>query len=148
MATRPIRLCPVRPRLRRLSHPRGGAGADLRPANRDGIGAGGPRRRLLPCHTTLTSAQLWVRCSSMKRSESLETKSLVDSLLADGPAPTSVAREEFERARALARSIPSANPPDVEALPEPLPVAVLDASVRARAPRLAAALASSARKPV
>ncbi len=84
----------------------------------------------------------------MKRSESLETKSLVDSLLADGPAPTSVAREEFERARALARSIPSANPPDVESLPEPLAVAVLDASVRARDPRLAEALSSSARKPV
>jgi hypothetical protein len=84
----------------------------------------------------------------MKRSESLETKSLVDSLLADGPVPTSVAREEFERARALARSIPNANPPDVESLPEPLAVAVLDASVRARDPRLAEALSSSARKPV
>ncbi|HYR54744.1 MAG TPA: hypothetical protein VEM39_01420 [Myxococcaceae bacterium] len=84
----------------------------------------------------------------MKRSESLETKSLVDSLLADGPAPTSVASGEFERARALARSIPNANPPDVESLPEPLAVAVLDASVRARDPRLAEALSSSARKPL
>ncbi|HXN41893.1 MAG TPA: hypothetical protein VN918_08910 [Myxococcaceae bacterium] len=84
----------------------------------------------------------------MKRSETLETRSLLDSLLADGPAPTSVAREEFERARALARSIPNANPPDVESLPEPLAVAVLDASVRARDPRLAEALSSSARKPV
>jgi len=84
----------------------------------------------------------------MKRSESLETRSLVDSLLADGPAPTGVALEEFERARALARSIPNANPPDVESLPEPLAVAVLDASVRARDPRLAEALSSSTRKPV
>jgi hypothetical protein len=84
----------------------------------------------------------------MKRSESLETRSLVDSLLADGPVPTGVAREEFERARALARSIQNANPPDVESLPEPLAVAVLDASVRARDPRLADALSSSARKPL
>lgn len=84
----------------------------------------------------------------MKRSESLEARSLVDSLLADGPAPTGIALEEFKRARALARSIPNANPPEVESLPEPLAVAVLDASVRARDPRLAEALSLSARKAV
>jgi hypothetical protein len=84
----------------------------------------------------------------MKRTDPSEHKSLADSILADGPAPDGIPAEAFEKARGLARSVQNALPSDVEALPDTLAVAVLEASVRARDPSLADALSSSGRKAI
>jgi len=84
----------------------------------------------------------------MKKSDDPDRKSLLDLLLADVPAPAGFDAHQFTRARALARSVQSAAAQEVEALPEPLALAVLEASVRARDPKLADELSSSARKAV
>ena len=84
----------------------------------------------------------------MKKSDDPDRKSLLDLLLADVPAPAGFDAHQFTRARALAQSVQSAAAQEVEALPEPLALAVLEASVRARDPKLADELSSSARKAV
>jgi hypothetical protein len=84
----------------------------------------------------------------MKKSDDPDRRSLLDLLLGDVPAPAGFDADEFTRARALAQSIESAVAWDVESLPEPLALAVLEASVRARDPKLADELSSSARKAV
>jgi len=84
----------------------------------------------------------------MKRTEDSPSRTLAQSLLEDDALPAGFDAEELERARRLARSIPSASASDVESLPEPLALAVLDASVRSRDPRLADQLSSSGRKAI
>ncbi|HME91501.1 MAG TPA: hypothetical protein VKE49_08760 [Myxococcaceae bacterium] len=84
----------------------------------------------------------------MKRTEVSPTRTLAQSLLEDDAHPPGFDAEELERARRLARSIPSASASDVESLPEPLAQAVLEASVRSRDPRLADQLSSSAHKAI
>ena len=84
----------------------------------------------------------------MKRTEDSPGRTLAQSLLEDGALPAGFDAEELERARRLARSIPSASAADVESLPEPLALAVLEASVRSRDPRLADQLSSSRRKAI
>ncbi len=84
----------------------------------------------------------------MKRTEDSPSRSLAQSLLEDEALPSGFAAEELQRARRLARSIPTASASDVESLPEPLALAVLEASVRSRDPRLADELSSSGRKTI
>ncbi len=84
----------------------------------------------------------------MKRTEDSPSRSLAQSLLEDDALPAGFDAEELQRARRLARSIPSASASDVESLPEPLALAVLEASVRSRDPRLADELSSSGRKAI
>src|SRR5215471_11640796 len=66
-----------------------------------------------------------------------------------GDAPLdALPAQDVTRARELARSMANASPSDVETLAEPLALAVMEAAVRARDPRLPEALALSARKPI
>ena len=82
----------------------------------------------------------------MKREDS--PKPLADVMLADSPPPVGFDAEQIERARQLARSISTASAEDVDALPEPLTLAILELSVRSRDPRLADQLSSSGRKAI
>ncbi|MHB8872245.1 MAG: hypothetical protein ACYC8T_01030 [Myxococcaceae bacterium] len=76
-----------------------------------------------------------------------EPRKILEALLQPGASvPTEAAPGEVEKARGLVASVSTAPAADVEALPEPLALAVLEAAVRARDPQLAEALAGSAHK--
>lgn len=82
----------------------------------------------------------------MKKPITLEPRSLFDALLGpDSPLP-GFAPEETARARALARDPSSAASSEIESLPEPLALALLEGSVRARIPALPDALSRSHHK--
>jgi hypothetical protein len=76
----------------------------------------------------------------------LEPKVVLDALLKSGPPPEGIEGQQFEHARALTQSLSTASPAEVEQLAEPLSLAILEASVRARDPRLPEALVSSPRR--
>src|SRR5262249_56545202 len=135
-------------RLRRLPRPRRRPSADLRSPAGLAAGAGRAGRWLLSRPPPLIPAHLWVKCWRMKRTEAAPSRTLAQSLLEDDALPAGFDAEELERARRLARSIPSASASDVESLPEPLALAVLEASVRSRDPRLADQLSSSGRNAI
>lgn len=76
------------------------------------------------------------------------TRSLLDALLSGQELPAGLPADQVARTRQLAQDIGSADPAEVEALAEPLALAILDAAVRARAAHLAEALSRSGRKPL
>lgn len=76
----------------------------------------------------------------------LEPKVVLDALLKSGAPPEGIETEQFEHARALTQSLSTASPSEVEQLAEPLSLAILEASLRARDPRLAEALVTSSRR--
>ncbi|MCP3141259.1 hypothetical protein [Pyxidicoccus xibeiensis] len=76
-----------------------------------------------------------------------EPRPLLDALRAGTPLPTFPA-DAVEAARALARDVGAATPAAVEALPEALAAAVLEAAVVDGVPALAEALSGSAVKPL
>jgi hypothetical protein len=76
-----------------------------------------------------------------------EPRPLLDALRAGTPLPSFPA-DAVEAARALARDVGSATAPAVEALPEALAAAVLEAAVLEGRPALAEALSGSAVKPL
>jgi hypothetical protein len=74
-----------------------------------------------------------------------DPRPLLDALRAGTPVP-GFPSDVVERARSLAAEPASAPPADVEALPEPLALALLEGSVLAGQPTLAEALAASGNK--
>jgi hypothetical protein len=78
---------------------------------------------------------------------SLEPRQLLETLLSDAPV-SELPAELVQRARAFARDVEGASAEGVKDLPEPLALAVLEASVRARSTRLPEALAAIAPKPL
>ena len=76
----------------------------------------------------------------------LEPKVVLDALLKSGSPPEGIEGQQFEQARALTQSLSTASAAEVEQLAEPLSLAILEASVRARDPRLPEALVSSSRR--
>ncbi|MBZ4417017.1 hypothetical protein [Myxococcus sp. RHSTA-1-4] len=78
---------------------------------------------------------------------STEPRPLLDALRAGTPLPTFPAGA-VEAARSLARDVGSATAAAVEALPEPLAAAVLEAAVLEGQPALAEALSASSVKPL
>ncbi|MFY1826994.1 hypothetical protein ACN47A_13825 [Myxococcus fulvus] len=81
------------------------------------------------------------------KSPASDPRSLLDALRA-GTALPDLPADAVEAARALAREGHVATPADVEALPEPLAAALLEASVLAGQPALAEALSASSVKPL
>ncbi|NVJ06856.1 hypothetical protein HUW63_16595 [Myxococcus sp. AM001] len=81
------------------------------------------------------------------RSSSSDPRSLLDALRSGAPLPAFPA-EAVESARALVRDVPQAALASVEALPEPLALAVLEAAVADGHTALPEALSSSAVKPL
>src|SRR5258708_13104832 len=69
-----------------------------------------------------------------------------EGLLKSGTPRGGMEGQQFEQARALTQSLSTASPAEVEQLAEPLSLAILEASVRARDPRLPEALVSSSRR--
>ncbi|NOJ88146.1 hypothetical protein HNV26_21365, partial [Myxococcus xanthus] len=80
-------------------------------------------------------------------STSSDPRSLLDALRSGAPLPAFPA-EAVESARALAHDVSQASLARVEALPEPLALAVLEAAVSAGNTVLPEALASSSVKPL
>ncbi|QDE82281.1 hypothetical protein [Myxococcus xanthus] len=80
-------------------------------------------------------------------SSSSDPRSLLDALRSSAPLPAFPA-EAVESARALAHDVPQATLARVEALPEPLALAVLEAAVSDGHTALPEALSSSAVKPL
>ncbi|WP_338867354.1 hypothetical protein [Myxococcus stipitatus] len=81
------------------------------------------------------------------KSSASDPRSLLDALRAGSPLPDFPA-SAVESARALASATDSAAPAAVEALPEPLAAALLEASVLDGHPALAEALSNSTLKPL
>jgi hypothetical protein len=79
------------------------------------------------------------------KSPQADPRPLLDALRAGAPLP-GFPSDAVERARALAAEPASAPPTDVESLPEPLALALLEGSVLACNPALAEALAGSGNK--
>lgn len=77
-----------------------------------------------------------------------DPKKLLEALQAVGDAGLPFPSEAVARARAFAKGEAEPSATEVEALPEPLALAVLEATVRARRPALAEGLAESAKKPL
>ena len=78
---------------------------------------------------------------------SSDPRTLLSALRVGAPLPTLPA-DAVEAARAMAREVGAATPAAVEALPEPLALAVLEAAVLEGLPALAEALSTSGVKPV
>src|SRR5690242_20886312 len=79
------------------------------------------------------------------KSPQADSRPLLDALRAGTPLPD-LPSDAVERARTLAAEPASAPPADVESLPEPLALALLEGAVLAGHPALAEALASSGNK--
>jgi hypothetical protein len=79
------------------------------------------------------------------KSPQADPRHLLDALRSGTPLPD-FAPDVLERARALAAEPSTATPADVEALPEPLALAILEGTVLAGSPTLAEALAGSGHK--
>ncbi|HYO54478.1 hypothetical protein [Archangium sp.] len=79
------------------------------------------------------------------KSPQADPRPLLDALRAGTPLPD-LPSDAVERARTLAAEPASAPPADVESLPEPLALALLEGAVLAGSPTLAEALASSSHK--
>ncbi|MCP3103234.1 hypothetical protein LZ198_30575, partial [Myxococcus sp. K15C18031901] len=78
---------------------------------------------------------------------SSDPRTLLDALRAGTPLPA-LPDDAVEAARALTRDLAAATPAQVEALPEPLAHAVLEAAVLEGQPALAEALSASSVKPL
>ncbi|NVJ22527.1 hypothetical protein HUW62_15000, partial [Myxococcus sp. AM011] len=81
------------------------------------------------------------------KSSALDPRSLLDALRA-GTSLSDFPADAVESARALAKDLGSATPARVEALPEPLAAALLEAAVLDGQAALPEALSTSAVKPL
>lgn len=81
------------------------------------------------------------------KSPEADSRSLLDALRADTALPD-FPSDAVQRARSLAAEPASAPPSELESLPEPLALALLEGSVLAGQPALAEALANSSHKPL
>src|SRR5688500_6919170 len=84
----------------------------------------------------------------MTTSQASDPKQLLQAPLSEPPSPLPFPPEQVDRARALARA--EGEPPvtEVDALPEPLTLALLELAVRRKSAALPEALSASSRKSV
>lgn len=75
-----------------------------------------------------------------------DPRSILDVLLGNSSAPLQLPGDAVERARPLAQQPAEADPQAVQALPEPLALAIVEAAVRAKALPLVDALSSASNK--
>src|SRR6185295_16361862 len=119
--------------VRPLPDPGRPAGERPGPARGDGAGARGAVRGILAIAPALTGG---MRPGSVKTTD--DPKKALKALLAQEALPFDAAAQDA--ARAMAKAPETAAREAVEALPEPLALAVLEATVKAKRIELAAAL--------